>query len=310
MAAPAPSPMPTGLPDIPIPPGMTVPEFEALQRNLFAISATTVVAFSIICWDYLMLLPDEIRLYRKGGEELWVTPITYAFIVLRYSVFVAFLPSLWFTTLQTQFCQLSVNISEGGLILIAASSGIIFASRAIAIWGGNKWIAISVGVLYVGMTACWIVSALQNHSVAGPPTPLFTNCMFKPLPSWASICYGASVVYDLAVFILSLVKLKSRGLRESAVSQKVYKDSLVYVAAAAAMNITVLVIEALPESFNLIKPTVVPFSAVVTVSVSLIAVDSIFLLTSSLGDDVAARVSQPEVVQRTLAASVADQPSG
>jgi hypothetical protein len=80
--------------------------------------------------------------------------------------------------------------------------------------------------------------------------------------------YGSTVLYDVVVFFLTLVRLRSAALlNDSAIGRKLYIDSMVYVAVAAALNTTVVVVQLLPENYHFLKPTVVPFSVVVTVRI-------------------------------------------
>jgi hypothetical protein len=98
---------------------------------------------------------------------------------------------------------------------------------------------------------------------------LFSNCQLTPLPSWVPVSYGASVVYDVVIFLLSLARMRrTEVLRDSPVGRKLYIDGLIYVAVAAAVNTTVFVVLLLPDSsFLFLKPSVVPFSIVVTVGI-------------------------------------------
>jgi hypothetical protein len=83
-----------------------------------------------------------------------------------------------------------------------------------------------------------------------------------------SVSYGASVVYDVVVFLLALARLhRAELLRDSPFGRKLCIDSLLYVAVAAAVNTTVFIVLLLPDSFQFLKPSVVPFSVVVTVSI-------------------------------------------
>jgi hypothetical protein len=100
----------------------------------------------------------------------------FSFLILRYGTFVAMIPSLWFTTLQTSSCQLVVTLSEVGVVLIAASSGIIFANRVVAIWAVDMKIAALVGTLYTAMVTCWVstlstVKRARGEPPADPATP-------------------------------------------------------------------------------------------------------------------------------------------
>jgi hypothetical protein len=224
-------------------------------------------------------------------------------------------PSLWFTSLQTQFCQFTVSMTEFGLVLVTASSGILFANRVVAIWGGSKAIALLVGGLYLYTVACWVRSSLYNltlrliysplqlivglqyRATTGPPAPLFSNCVLGDLVPWAPISYASSVVYDVAIFLLTLARLKSPNLKNSPISRQIYLDSLFYVAVTAAVNITVVTFQALPDRFELLKPTVVPFSTVVTVGF-VHADHHSWILTLLPEHHVAEGLSKSEAIQR------------
>jgi len=78
------------------------------------------------------------------------------FIILRYSGIVATLPSLFFTVVQTEFCQAAVSISSAGAVLTTASSGAIFGYRVRALWNGSILVSAVIGLFYVIMIACWV----------------------------------------------------------------------------------------------------------------------------------------------------------
>ena len=87
-------------------------------------------------------------------------------MVLRYSAVLAFVPSLFFTSLQNQHCQVAASLSQAGVVLVTGSAGIIFAYRVFAIWRHNKLVVAVVSVLYLLMVSCWVRS--QNTSTAPP----------------------------------------------------------------------------------------------------------------------------------------------
>ncbi|EIN08715.1 hypothetical protein PUNSTDRAFT_143453 [Punctularia strigosozonata HHB-11173 SS5] len=254
--------------EIPLPPGMTLGQYETLQGQLVTVAITVAVAFALIGWDYVVLIRDELALYRSHSRQVWLTPATWAFIILRYSAFVATFSALWFTSLQTQFCEVAVIASQVGVVLVVASSGIIFCNRVVAIWGNSKIIIALVTVIYLGMLACWILVAAHYSAITGPPTPFGSNCQMQPIVSWAPISYASSVAFDVIVLILTMMKLKTGSLANSAISKQIYADNLLYFIATAVTNITVFTIQALPSRFDMIKPTAVPFSTVVTVTMA------------------------------------------
>ena len=66
------------------------------------------------------------------------------------------MPSLFFTSIQAKNCQLAVVFSQVGVVLVVASSGIIFCYRVVTIWNGSKYVYAVVSVFYLGMLGCWV----------------------------------------------------------------------------------------------------------------------------------------------------------
>ena len=77
-------------------------------------------------------------------------------MILRYSAFMATIPSLWFTSLEADNCSIASSLSQAGAVLVVASSGVIFAYRVITIWHGSKIIYTVIGLAYATMLACWV----------------------------------------------------------------------------------------------------------------------------------------------------------
>lgn len=88
----------------------------------------------------------------------------------------------------------------------------------------------------------------------------------EPIVSWAPISYASSVGFDVVILLLTALKMKANQARQSPIGRQIYRDSLFYFLATAATNITVLSIQALGHEHDMIKPTAVPFSTVITVS--------------------------------------------
>ena len=87
-----------------------------------------------------------------------------------------------------------------------------------------------------------------------------------PIVSWAPISYASSVLFDTTILILTLLKLRPALMAKSYVSRQIFRDTLMYFSITAVTNIVVLSIQSLGESHTMIKPTAVPFSTVMTVT--------------------------------------------
>lgn len=209
----------------------------------------------------------------------------FSFILLRYSGILATLPSLFFSAVQSQHCQAAVITSQVGAVLVVASSGIIFCYRIFAIWNSNKLVQGLVTFMFLVMMACWVSCAVvlcytpllksirqiavatQYDAITGSSTPFGTNCQMQPVVSWAPISYASSVAFDSVVLGLTLAKLRPNiTMAKSAVGRQIFRDTLMYFILTAATNIAVLSIQSLDSSHSMIKPTAIPFSTLMTVT--------------------------------------------
>ncbi|KAF9445423.1 hypothetical protein P691DRAFT_710334 [Macrolepiota fuliginosa MF-IS2] len=247
---------------------MTLEQFQDVQAHLIRIAITASVAFGVIVWDYFIQLQSELALYRAKDKNIWKAPATWWFIVLRYSGIIAALPGLFFTAAQSDFCQVPVSASAAGAVLTVASSGAIFWYRVRALWNGSIIVSSVTGFFYVTMIACWIAVSTQFRGDTGPHTPFLSNCQLHPVAPWAPMSYGSSVAFDTCVLVFTLAKFHgSFNTSKSGVGRQVYNDNLLYFFLTTAANITVLSIQAQPDSkFDFIKPAAVPFSTLMTVT--------------------------------------------
>ncbi|KAJ3569700.1 hypothetical protein NP233_g4875 [Leucocoprinus birnbaumii] len=262
------SPPAPNMAQIPLPPGMTLDQFQNIQAHLFSVAITTAVSFGVVIWDYFVQLPNEIALYTANEKTLWKAPATWWFVVLRYSGILATLPALFFTSAQSSFCQVPVSVSQVGAVLTVASSGAIFWYRVRALWNGSLLISAISGTFYFIMVGSWIAVATQFRASTGPATPFLSNCQLHPIASWSPISYASSVAYDTVVLLLTLAKFHGNVLTaKSNIGKQVYKDNLLYFVLMSVTNITVLSFQAVSNpSFELVKPVVVPFSTLMTVT--------------------------------------------
>lgn len=135
------------------------------------------------------------------------------------------------------------------------------------------WVAGSVGFAALHTRLVFIVDtfqiavATQFKAITGPPTPFGSNCLMLPVVSWAPISYASSVAFDSVVLILTLAKLHGNlKTTKSRIGKQIYKDNLLYFILTTVTNITVLSIQGLGSSYDMIKPTAIPFSTLMTVT--------------------------------------------
>jgi hypothetical protein len=249
---------------IPLPPGMTQEQFFDVQAALLKICIVAAVSFAVILWDHMVLFPDELKLYQTPSA--FKSPSSWAFVALRYGGLLATFVSLFFTSISSDNCQAAASISQVGAIFVTGSAGVIFGARVIAMWSNALLIRGIVGVAFTFMVACWIAVATQYRAVTGPDQPIFSNCIMGDIPKWGTISFASTVVFDLVILVLTLLKLRAQTYQQSKLGFVVYRDSLVYFLCTAVTNIVVLSFQALDESQATLKPMVLPLSTIISVT--------------------------------------------
>jgi len=267
---------------IPIPPGLTLDGYISLLHEVVTVSIATVTAASIALWDYINLLPMELSLYSSMDKRMWRAPATVAFFVLRYSVFLALIPTFWFSILPNKHCQLSTSLSQTGVVLVTGSAGIIFSYRVFSIWKFNKLVIAFVSILYLLMIGCWIAVATNLGATEGPPALVGSNCIINPFPVWSPIGFASSVAFDSVVLLLTIIGL--RGTQKTTnIGRLLLNDNIIYFVIVTATNLFVLVIQSL-QSTDSVKPVVLPFPTLMTTAMGSRVYLNLRLFRSGMGN--------------------------
>ncbi|KAF8516484.1 hypothetical protein JB92DRAFT_2910215 [Gautieria morchelliformis] len=209
------SPPTPNVAQIPLPPGMSLQQFQSLQGSLVTVAITSAVAFGVMVGVF----------YQTTTSKLWRTPHLTPMV-----------------------------ISQLGVILVVAASGVIFSYRVFAVWAGRKFI-------YVAMLACWIAVASQ-YRIQTVPQPLWVKLPNRTHSGLGPLCNASSVLFDLVILILTISRIGHQ--RGSRVGYLIYRDSLNYFLFTTVTNIVVLAIQALGPSWALTKAAVLPFSTIIT----------------------------------------------
>ncbi|KAF8063157.1 hypothetical protein FPV67DRAFT_231035 [Lyophyllum atratum] len=282
---------------IPLPPGFTLEQFFAFQSSLVTISITAAVAFGIIVWDYVYLLPDEYKFYLTAKKKEWSTLAPYSFMTLRCAGVVSTLAAMCISSFQSSHCQAGLSISQGAAIIAVATSGMAFGYRVMDLWGpGNKVVPGLVSGVYLLTVVSWIAVVSQYRAMDGPPTPFGSNCQLLPFVAWSSLGYAASCLFNAVILVLMVLKFTEQRDQQSKIVYMAYRDSLSHVAISTAASVTFLIIQLLGPDYQLAKQVVLPFSTMVTATMG--ARVFLTLRLSRSGSSTTSRtVSEPHISQ-------------
>ncbi|KAF7346944.1 hypothetical protein MVEN_01446800 [Mycena venus] len=208
----------------------------------FAVVAS--LSFAVIMWEYAMILPDELRLYRR---PVWDTIPPYGFLALRYGGILATLPVLFLSVARSSHCQVAASLSQAGLVLVVTASGLTFAFRTAVLWLDNWTFHGVLGGLVVTVTGCCIAVASQYRAVADPTRVFGSNCRVLPTVSWMPVGNAAFAVFLITALMLTLLKIPSHRPQHSLVAYLIYRSNLLYLAGTTLTAVTALFIQILAQ---------------------------------------------------------------
>ncbi|KAJ6571147.1 hypothetical protein B0H19DRAFT_844641, partial [Mycena capillaripes] len=227
----------------------------------FAVVAS--VALAIILWDYVTLLPDEIRLYRK---PVWRTLPPYGFLGLRYGGILATLPVIFLSVTTSSNCQTAVSLSQAGVVLVVSSSAMVLTFRTFLLWSDSGAVGGILSGLWIITTGCWIALATQYRAVAGPHPSFGSNCRVLPTVSWLPLGNTSFTIFLLTALILTLLKMKSHRRQDSLVAHLIYRANLLYLSGTAITTITALVIQIVSPPSTALALSTGPIATALTVA--------------------------------------------
>lgn len=111
--------------------------------------------------------------------------------------------------------------------------------------------------------------ATQLQMDQSPSNPLLrlSNCSVKALPPRVSITYASSALFDSTVVLLVTYKLAA-SYRKSGIGRQVHVDNLIYFIVVTTANIVIFVTQLLPASMHFVKVIAMPFSTLLTSTLS------------------------------------------
>ncbi|KAJ7249588.1 hypothetical protein C8J57DRAFT_1139239, partial [Mycena rebaudengoi] len=204
----------------------------------FAVAAS--LSFAVIMWEYVMLLPEELRLYRR---PVWDTIPPYGFLALRYGGILATLPVLFLSVARSSHCQAAASLSQAGVALVVTASGLTFAFRTAVLWLDNRTFHGILGGLIITMTGCCIAVASQYRAIADPTRLFASNCRVLPTVSWMPVANASFAVFLITALMLTLLKIQSHRLQHSLVAYLIYRSNLLYLAGTTLTAVTALFIQ-------------------------------------------------------------------
>ncbi|KAJ7860011.1 hypothetical protein B0H14DRAFT_2350837, partial [Mycena olivaceomarginata] len=133
----------------------------------------------------------------------------YSFLALRYGGILATLPVLFLSAARTTQCQAVASLSQAGVVLVMAASGLTFALRTAVLWLDNWTFHGVLGGLVVTMTGCMIAVASQYRAVSDSTLLFGSNCRVLPAVRWMPVGNASFAVFLVTALCLTILKVQS-----------------------------------------------------------------------------------------------------
>lgn len=217
-----------------------------LQRQLYVNLYLSLVSFTLLYYDYLLTLPDEISRFWAHKKFSWAA---FFFYLNRYVAFCGNIPVFVEYFLNTPvspqksfICQKLQSFHQYFAVISQVIVAIILIMRTYALYEFKKWtlalmLTVSGAAIAFGL---WVLlagkaSQFVNHDLpsVGCPAVLTQTQAMRIGAGWAGM-----LVFDVMIFILTFAKaLSLRSRTVHGLLTLMIRDGSIYFAVMIASNL-------------------------------------------------------------------------
>ncbi|KAF8148279.1 hypothetical protein B0H34DRAFT_269153 [Crassisporium funariophilum] len=214
-----------------------------------------VAACSIFLWDYLITIGMEVELIWSSQWSI----IKVIYIVQRY---LPFIDTIWLTV----HYQLGYDLSKTDCrrILSAvgylytfgfATSELLLALRAWAVWNHDKRLAVIMSVTYILFwfpDFGYMFLFLRSMQFGQSPFPGFVGCFVTEGSSVLALCWVVVIIWDAFILVLMAIPgIKTYRLgNNQSLLDIIYRDGLIfYIYLFIISSVQIIVIQTLPAGY-------------------------------------------------------------
>lgn len=224
---------------MPLTPG-TVVQF---LKNYEVFLYFDMASLTLLVYDYALTFSREVDFVWKKS----FSPTTLLFIVIRYLPFVdntALFLHEFIPNPSLSLCGKSYRLHIWSFVLGIGVADIVLVLRTVAIWRGNRRVAISLSILlmFTIAVAAYFVNDFLRKLFAFPNfITKFPTCALTNTSNHLYICYAVILGFEAVVLLLTL--LRANNYQSGTLFKRLYIDSItffIYLCILSVINITVL----------------------------------------------------------------------
>ncbi|KAF8518898.1 hypothetical protein JB92DRAFT_2828603 [Gautieria morchelliformis] len=202
----------------------------------------TLAGFTILVYDHLLLLGEEIRVIwgaRHGWEKTLF--LVNKYMVIAYNVAIIYLlTNLSSSNPTTSSCKGWVSMVVMVNIAALATNNIFVVYRVYALWGHSRRILIMLASAFTIVYGC-----VFTVGIAGDVTysAILSMCVLTQRPKLTIVAYAFPILFDIYLFALTIINAldRPRDMQTTLVNQ-LYRDGAVYFVITLALRLFNIVI--------------------------------------------------------------------
>ncbi|KAI9065137.1 hypothetical protein FKP32DRAFT_1675018 [Trametes sanguinea] len=209
-------------------------------------NSLVIVAFTILYYDYLLTVFDEIEHFWKSAK---VSAVSVLFVIIRYLGLLGPVPFAleYFGHLpeKTYGCRTLQTYHQAYAIASQAIVAIMLVIRTYALYERNKRILVLLIVTHVGGGIFCLISIVTNLSPAKTSIPLpftFSTCdlsLTNQQGIHLALAWGAMLWFDTTIFVLTFLRaLRMRRHLPGGLLEMMFRDGTIYYGIMVAANVT------------------------------------------------------------------------
>ncbi|KAF7968180.1 hypothetical protein HWV62_31692 [Athelia sp. TMB] len=183
---------------------MDIPASDLLDmlRQTVLVERITYCAFTVLVWDWLLSIADEVRLTQRCGASIAL----FAYFVARISIFSLCVLIIIFQNAALPDCKKPFIAMAIATICGTAGNGFLFLLRVRAVYEGSKLITLGFGLWWMAVIG---TTFLYSFGVRAEHQPHSSMCMISSAKSWSTASLWVNAVYDTCIFVAISVRIVS-----------------------------------------------------------------------------------------------------
>jgi len=216
------------------------------MQALTAIRYLSAAGLTVLLYDHLFLLGDEIRIvWRADLSWSKILFIYNRYTVPLYLIFAAYTLS-GSADLSVSICRNWISVASILLVTSLCIANTFVVQRVYALWGSNKRVLLCSSMVFAIIYALTYVSSAISIVEARPHisySPALRICTIDDRPLFYILGFSLPILFDIFIFVLTCWNAFDRPRNmQTVLIKQLYVDGVVFFLASTSLRIFNIVV--------------------------------------------------------------------